>query len=216
MKIFCLGDSITDCGRLFDDYPLGNGYVKLLSQKFFQNNPKASSPIELKNYGTDGFTVSRILDNVLQKRIPFCPSCMITLLIGINDIGLMKNTRHSDLQQEEMMKEFFIRYDRLLALLTRETPAVILMEPFIFPFPEEYKLWIPQVKQMSQGIEALASKYSVPYLLLHDHFNEIAAQSGYPSITIDGIHLTTYGQQILSDKLYPLILAAFDRLSVSS
>lgn len=115
-----------------------------------------------------------------------------------------------------MMKDFFVRYDRLLALLTQETPAVILMEPFIFPFPEEYKLWIPQVKQMSQGIQSLALKYDLPYLLLHDHFHEIAAQSGYSSVTIDGIHLTPYGQQILSDRLYPLILAAFDRLSHSS
>lgn len=211
MKIFCLGDSITDCGRLFDDHPLGNGYVKLLSQKFSQNNPNASSPIELKNYGTNGFTVSRILDNVLQKRIPFCPSSVITLLVGINDIGLMKNTRRTACQQEQMMEDFFVRYDHLLALLTQETPAVILMEPFIFPFPEEYKLWIPQVKQMSQGIETLASKYSLPYLLLHDHFNEIAAQSGYSSITIDGIHLTPYGQQILADRLYPLIQAALDK-----
>lgn len=211
MKIFCLGDSITDCGRLFDDHPLGNGYVKLLSQKFSQNNPNASSPIELKNYGTNGFTVSRILDNVLQKRIPFCPSSVITLLVGINDLGLMKNTRRTACQQEQMMEDFFVRYDHLLALLTQETPAVILMEPFIFPFPEEYKLWIPQVKQMSQGIEALASKYSLPYLVLHDHFNEIAAQSGYSSVTIDGIHLTPYGQQILADQLYPLIQAALDK-----
>lgn len=211
MKIFCLGDSITDCGRLFDDHPLGNGYVKLLSQKFSQNTPNASSPIELKNYGTDGFTVSRILDNVLQKRIPFCPSSVITLLVGINDLGLMKNTRRTACQQEQMMEDFFVRYDHLLALLTQETPAVILMEPFIFPFPEEYKLWIPQVKQMSQGIEALASKYSLPYLVLHDHFNEIAAQSGYSSVTIDGIHLTPYGQQILADQLYPLIQAALDK-----
>lgn len=216
MKIFCLGDSITDCGRLFEDYPLGNGYVRLLSQKFSQNDPQTNTPIELKNYGTDGFTVSRILDNVVQKRIPFSPSCVITLLIGINDIGLMKNTRRTALQQEQMMNEFWVRYDRLLALLTQETSTVILMEPFIFPFPEEYKLWVPQVKQMSQGIQKLASKYGLPYLLLHDHFNKIAAQSGYSSITIDGIHLTPYGQQILTDRLYPLILAAFDRLSHSS
>lgn len=213
MKIFCLGDSITDCGRLFEDYPLGNGYVKLLSQKFSQNAAQMNTPIELKNHGTDGFTVSRILDNVVQKRIPFCPSCVITLLVGINDIGLMKNTRRTAPEQEQMMERFFVRYDRLLSLLTQETPAVILIEPFIFPFPEEYKLWIPQVKQMSQGIQKLASKYNLPYLLLHDHFHKIAAQSGYSSITTDGIHLTTYGQQILADRLFPLICKTFARLS---
>ena len=27
MQIICLGDSITDCNHLFEDFPLGNGYV---------------------------------------------------------------------------------------------------------------------------------------------------------------------------------------------
>ena len=29
-RILCLGDSITDCGRLFSADPLGKGYVKQL------------------------------------------------------------------------------------------------------------------------------------------------------------------------------------------
>ena len=30
-RLLCLGDSITDCGRLFSADPSGNGYVKILS-----------------------------------------------------------------------------------------------------------------------------------------------------------------------------------------
>ena len=32
MQIICLGDSITDCNHLFEDFPLGNGYVQILSE----------------------------------------------------------------------------------------------------------------------------------------------------------------------------------------
>ena len=33
MLLLCLGDSITDCGRIFDLPPLGNGYVRQLADR---------------------------------------------------------------------------------------------------------------------------------------------------------------------------------------
>ena len=62
MHILCLGDSITDCNHLFEDFPLGNGYVQLLAEKLPYN-------VQIKNHGIDGFTVSRILENIQTHRI---------------------------------------------------------------------------------------------------------------------------------------------------
>ena len=62
MQILCLGDSITDCNHLFEDFPLGNGYVQLLAEKLPCN-------VQIKNHGIDGFTVSRILENIQTHRI---------------------------------------------------------------------------------------------------------------------------------------------------
>ena len=39
MQIICLGDSITDCGHLLEDFPLGNGYVQILSDMFNKEVP---------------------------------------------------------------------------------------------------------------------------------------------------------------------------------
>ena len=39
MQIICLGDSITDCGHLLDDFPLGNGYVQMLAEMFQKEIP---------------------------------------------------------------------------------------------------------------------------------------------------------------------------------
>ena len=48
MQIICLGDSITDCGHLLEDFPLGNGYVQILSDMFNKEVP--SNIIQIKNY----------------------------------------------------------------------------------------------------------------------------------------------------------------------
>ena len=206
-ELICLGDSITDCNRLFEDYPLGNGYVRLLARKISQDS-------EIRNYGVDGFTVARVLENVSCSRIPLSSSSVVTLLIGINDIGLMMNTDRTEEQKQKMMQNFFIHYDQLLKLLLQSIfpersniahGSIILMEPFIFPHPDQYRLWIPYVKAMSDGIARLAEKYQLPYILLHDFFNSIAAQKGYDAITTDGIHLTFFGHELLADRLYPCI-----------
>ena len=122
MQIICLGDSITDCGHLLEDFPLGNGYVQILSDMFNKEVP--SNIIQIKNYGFDGFTVARILDNIRQHRISLHRSPVVTLLIGINDIGLMMNTNRTPSQQEQMMKEFTVHYDELLKLLTADARQV--------------------------------------------------------------------------------------------
>ena len=200
MQIICLGDSITDCGHLLEDFPLGNGYVQMLSEIFKKET--SANTVQIKNYGFDGFTVERVLDNIRQHRISLHRSPVVTLLIGINDIGLMMNTDRTPSQQEQMIKEFTEHYDELLKLLTADTRQVILMEPFIFPHPEEYQTWIPYVRTMSDLIQNLAVKYRLPFVPLHDDLNKIAAEQGFDAITVDGIHLTACGHELLAAKLY--------------
>lgn len=219
MQIICLGDSITDCGHLLDDFPLGNGYVQMLAEMFqkeipgrrpnsYSDNSRSflSNTVQIKNYGFDGFTISRVLDNIRQHRISLHRSPVVTLLIGINDIGLMMNTNRTASQQKQMMAEFSEHYDELLKLLIADARQVILMEPFIFPHPEEYQTWIPHVRTMSDLIQNLAAKYRLPFVPLHDDLNKIAAEQGFDAITIDGIHLTAHGHELLARKLYLLVL----------
>ena len=171
MQIICLGDSITDCNHLFEDFPLGNGYVQMLSEMFQKHTINISDTMQFKNYGIDGFTVARVLENIRLQRIPLHRSPIITLLIGVNDIGLMMNTDRTEAQKEQMMQEFSAHYAELLHLLTADARQVILMEPFIFPKPAEYQTWIPYVRTMSNKIQQLAVKYSLPFLPLHDTLN---------------------------------------------
>ena len=196
-RLLCLGDSNTDCGRLFDHPPLGNGYVQMLSQKLSESGRNW----EIYNLGTDGFTISRILDLAPAFYLPLKPD-MITLLAGINDIGLMMNTNRTPAQQETMMENSLSRYRELLRILSGAQCPVILMEPFIFPWPQEYGNWIPFVKIFSQGIKTLSEEFHFPYIRLHDTLNTAARSRGMETITTDGIHLTSDGHKLLSELLF--------------
>ena len=198
MQILCLGDSITDCNHLFEDFPLGNGYVQLLAEKLPCNE-------QIKNHGIDGFTVSRILENIQTHRISLHRNPIITLLVGINDIGLIMNAHRTEEQKQQMLKEFTVHYKELLKLLTADAQQVILMEPFIFPCPAEYQNWIPYVHAMSQKIHSLSFQFSLPFLPLQDYLNQEASVKGFSAVTTDGIHLTALGHSLLAKRLYPLL-----------
>ena len=114
MQIICLGDSITDCNHLFEDFPLGNGYVQMLSEMSQKHTINISGTMQFKNYGIDGFTVARVLENVRLQRIPLYRSPVVTLLIGINDIGMMMNTDRTEIQKQQMMQDFSLHYEQLL------------------------------------------------------------------------------------------------------
>lgn len=195
-RILCLGDSITDCGRFFSSSPLGDGYVNLLSHML----TSAGFPHEMINFGIDGFTVARLLENA--ESYAARRGDIITILIGINDIGLMMNTCRTPEQQVEMMQDFSRHYSELLTILSNSSGSILLMEPFIFPWPAEYRNWIPHVETMSGEIRALAEKYGLPYIPLHQALNDQARRYGLDMITLDGIHLTPQGHELLAQKLF--------------
>lgn len=188
-----LGDSITDCGRNFTSDGLGTGYVKFLSQNLPQWN--------MVNRGTDGFTLSRLLAQAEPACRQYTPS-VISVLIGINDVGLMMNTCRTPGQQQEMLDTFAQNYQRLLCLLLSFHPEkLLLLEPFLFPWPLEYRTWFPLAEQISMRIQQISGQHQVLFLPLWKTFLEFAEKKGMDHVTPDGIHLTDQGQKYLADLL---------------
>ena len=173
-RILCLGDSITDCGRLFSADPLGKGYVKQLYC---------------------------LLHNTDHR---------FTVLIGINDIGIMMNTRRSSAQQQDLMNKFVTRYELLakkLSCTNSRKRKLYFLEPFVFPWPRCYASWFPLLSQMSVHIRTISQKYGAVFVPLQDDLKQKASLHGMSAITEDGIHLTRQGHRILAEKLYTLITA---------
>ena len=189
MKNFVfLGDSITDANRLWlPEYKgLGNGYVKILAEKL-------SGEFTSINKGHDTFTLPFLLRNLETDCLSFSPAA-VSILIGINDIGVAKNTGKSLRAQE-----FASNYDTLIRrLLEASISSVFLLSPFIFSRPQEYLNWLPEVREVENTIENLARQYQLPFLPLQERMQESEKQYGTEMLTPDGIHLTPFGHELLA------------------
>lgn len=189
MKNFVfLGDSITDAERLWlPEYKgLGNGYVQLLAEKL-------SHEFTVINKGHDSFTLPFLLRNLTTDCLSLSPAA-VSILIGINDVGVAKNTGKSLRAQE-----FASNYDTLIRrLLEASISSVFLLGPFVFSRPQEYLNWLPEIREVENTIEALARQHQLPFLLLQDKMQEAEKEYGAEMLTPDGIHLTPFGHELLA------------------
>ena len=194
MKTFLfLGDSITDSHRLWlpRNNGLGDGFVKILSDTAAEEHFSAV----FINKGHDGFTLPSLIRNLPTDCFP-CQPDFITVLIGINDIAVAKNCQ-SSFSKENFSKQ----YEMILEQILSHTHAKILcMGPFLFPCPQEYALWIGEIRLAEQAISSAAARYGLPFLPLHDFLNDAAEHRGYDAITTDGIHLTVEGHRLLAGR----------------
>jgi lysophospholipase L1-like esterase len=203
-NLICLGDSITACNRFFDAPPLGNGYVKLLKERLQKENPAVS----VTNFGFDGFTAHRLFDAVQTQGLLNLTENMLSvfiILVGINDIGLIMNTCGTEEQKARHMAKFTESISALIALLLPKAQEILLLEPFIFPCPQEYLSWLPLQKAVSDILKKTAAGYKLPYILLQNDFLDAADCCGYEALTIDGVHLTATGHEILAQKLWNVL-----------
>ena len=190
-KIIFLGDSITDAHRLWlPEYEaLGNGYVHCLKESLTNVYPG----ISILNRGHDGFTMPFLLRTLERNCLRHQPDA-VSILIGINDVGVSRNTGKSLEAQE-----FGASYDTLIQrLLQRDIRTIFLMGPFLFPYPAEFLNWMEEVRKAESIIESTARRYQLPFLPLHDKMNQAARDYGLDAVTTDGIHLTEFGHELLA------------------
>lgn len=193
-----LGDSITDCGHCFDPENLGKGYVRIIAGEL----SRRTETVTILNKGIDGFTVPAV-SRLWKKSCLSIKPDLITLLIGINDLAVLKTTR---IDLEYGLKAFEKNYEALLEDIRVMTDCpVLLMEPFIFPCPEEFSAWEPELQKMCKSIERMAPFYHAKFLPLWDRLKAFAKVQGYPAVTTDGIHLTEKGHEIIADAWLDLL-----------
>lgn len=182
-----LGDSITDAGHLFDPANLGDGYVSMLARdmRFYD--------CVFQNRGHDGFTTEQVLRMLKRDGIENTWD-VITLLVGVNDIPVELYASHNRIPDE-----FSQYYEEILQILTTGDAQLILVEPFLFEYPQEYQIWCPYVASESRIIHNLAKKYNAFFLPTNVVLHQAADEKGISQITPDGIHLTPTGNKILAD-----------------
>lgn len=191
-----LGDSITDANHLWlpDTNGLGDGYVAMLADRLGSNTL-------ITNKGIDGFTVSALLERLQRGFLKGHPD-VISLLIGINDIGVALNT---GVTLEQLL--FTENYRAVLMQLLDTGAKLLCSGPFIFPHPQKYQIWIPYVLELEQIMGEICESLSVSFIPLHSYLTSLVKNGDYDAVTTDGIHLTAYGHKMLAEYLLPHFLS---------
>ncbi len=191
MKIVFLGDSITDCGRDRNDpKSLGNGFVKILSDKLLPIYPDMD--IELINKGKSGDEVEDLLARADEDVVALNPDAVV-IMIGIN------NTLHQFKDGKELdFKKF---EEDLKALLVKFGDAgfdVIFLEPFLLPAPDKRrmrKVFDRELKIINEIVPPLVKEF-VAY---DEMFNGVAESIPYTEYSLDGVHPTHRGSRLIAD-----------------
>lgn len=229
MKLLFLGDSITDCGHCFSEDGLGDGYVKMISQKL--NNPHnaykqehSSSPVlcreefHVVNGGTDGFTFPRIYQKWRQQYSSENWD-IVSILGGVNEVGAIMDSGLPESAVSSLLASSEqALYTLLRRLLQKNVRRILLLEPFLFPSPAYLANWMPMLDNVRLMIRNAASMaepiggpaavpvpdFTVPsrkicLVPLQPALDAYALEHGFSSVTTDGIHLTDQGHRIICD-----------------
>lgn len=200
--IVFLGDSITDAGRKESPNQLGYGYVNIFSEQL----NKQDQQLNIINKGVDGQFTEQIAQSLHPECIFLHPD-YVSILVGINDIGLLVASDVSEQEKLYMLEDSIRAYHEMLFDLSRETTAkIITLEPFIFPKDGAFEEWIPWQKKMSKNIRKLARNYGASFVPLQEPLEQKIEDLGYDAITTDGMHLTSTGHEILA----ALVKESFD------
>ena len=186
------GDSVTDCNRSKDDNSyLGDGYVTLIAAKLLSQY----SDLNLKIYNK-GFSGDRIYD--LKERwqndcLSLKPT-VLSILIGINDTW-----RRFDSGILSPKEEFRDTYRKLIEqAIETSNPLLVLMDPFVLPFPEDRLAWREDLNERIEVVRQLAKEYNAVYLPLDSLFAQAAIDTNYDYWCIDGVHPTLAGHGLIA------------------
>lgn len=196
-KLLFIGDSITDVHRnRANPDSLGRGFVSMIQQEF-QRRGEAER-YQVINRGISGNKIKDLVERWHKDCVSLQPD-VVTILIGINDTW--HNVGDDSLFGTEKAAGLFeMYYTHLLASLRNQSQArIILMEPFVFPFPEDRKMWRKDLDPKIDIVRELADKFGAECIGMDRYLNEIGEEVGYEALSKDGVHPTEKGHALIAE-----------------
>lgn len=194
IKLLFQGDSITDAGRVRDDYHnLGNGYPKFaaryISEKF------KNIEFEFINLGISGNQTKDLVERLQSDFIDIQPD-IVSILIGVNDVW------HYAEKMEWLSEEVFEkRYRTILETIKNKTNAkIMIMEPFLIP-AEDKLFFRENLAPKIETVRRLAREYADVYLPTDGLLQSAFIGDDPLSYAADGVHPTEKGSDYIG-KLY--------------
>lgn len=198
MRILFQGDSITDCGRDWNnDTQLGRGYAHLVEAELGYREPGMHTFI---NKGISGNRVVDLYARIKRDIINYKPDVM-SILIGVNDvwheIGDSPNGVDAD--------KFFKIYSMLIEEVREALPniKIMILEPFVLEAcstTENWEFFKTETKKRADMARKIAEKYSLPFIELQNGFDELAKKAENSYWLADGVHPTPAGHEFIKTQ----------------
>lgn len=186
------GDSITDAGRdRSNPNDLGTGYPLMTAGLIGMSHPEMN--IKFLNRGISGHRVKDLQERWQEDCLDLKPT-WVSVYIGINDCW-----RRYDAQDPTSAEQFKAGYRDLLKR-TKETldADLILLEPFVLPYPEDRKAWREDLDPKIHAVRELAAEFDALLVPLDGLFAAAAARREPAYWAPDGVHPSPAGHALIA------------------
>ncbi len=197
-KILFVGDSVTDCGRSYDnDANIGCGYPMLVKSSLGMEFP---AQYEFVNKGINGNRIADVYARIYRDIINLKPD-IISILIGVNDVWgpLTENPDGANAEK------YYKIYDMLVEEIKEALPDVkiMIMEPFVLKgecTQDKWDEFRTGVDERIKKAKKIAKKYNLLYVPLQEGFNELCKKAQPSYWLVDGVHPTSMGNEYLKNE----------------
>lgn len=188
------GDSVTDVDRgdASTNF-LGKGYPAIAAKQLAR---EGSCDVFL-NRAMAGDRAVDLLRRWQEDCLDIRPD-ILSLLLGVNDAWW----KDDGVRMGTPVEKFEKQYDSLLSQVIEQKndTIIIIMEPFLLPFPDDRMAWRATLDPIVHAIRRLAKKYRAKYVPLDGLFAAAAIERGYEAVCADGVHPTPFGQELIAKE----------------
>ena len=206
MRILFQGDSITDCGRSYNDNcNLGRGYPHLVEAELGYREP---AKYEFFNRGISGNRIVDVYARIKRDIINLKPDVM-SILIGVNDVWHDLGDSPNGVDPDKFFKIYCMLIEEVKAALP--DIKIMILEPFVLKAAateENWDYFNVETKKRAEMAKRVAEKYSLTFIPLQDGFDKLATLAENNYWIGDGVHPTPKGHAYIKSKW----LDAFGRL----
>ncbi|MBL7076011.1 MAG: SGNH/GDSL hydrolase family protein [Kiritimatiellae bacterium] len=188
------GDSITDAGRgALDPENLGAGYAMMAASWFSAAYPEHN--VRFINRGVSGNRAVDLEQRWERDCLDLKPD-WVSIMIGINDTW-----RAFDSNDPTATEDYESAYRTILTQTVNQLGShLVLIEPFVLPFPEDRKAWREDLDPRIQVVRSLADEFDA-ILVPMDGIMNAAAEKRDPDFWApDGVHPTPAGHALIAQS----------------
>lgn len=187
------GDSITDAGRNRDSGDdLGRGYAYMIAGRL--SFLHAEKRLQFVNRGISGNRVQDLQERWEADCIDIKPT-VVSIYIGINDTW-----RRYDQNNPTSAEQFEQGYRDLLTRTKESLDArLIMVEPFVVPYPQDRKQWREDLDPKIAVVRELAREFGALLVPLDGLFAQACTRAEPSYWAPDGVHPSPAGHALIAD-----------------